>query len=178
LSYLTRAMTRSLGNTASREQRTSLADLGLLPSVSHLRLCCLFGPERSRPFLPDVSPSGHPSCTPGVVCSGAFCRALGGTTCLQSTYCKSRTSARRIPILIINVVSAIRCVAAGALTGSIRVHAAACRRTRFGRACCCSASRACCSTSATSTSCRSTTCATSATTSRAATAAATLCQGG
>jgi hypothetical protein len=88
-------------------------------------------------------------------------------------------SAARIPILIICVVPTIRCIAAGALTGSVRVHAATSRRSRIGGARCCSASCACRSTSATGTSSRSAAGATGATTSRsAATTAAALCQRG
>ena len=88
-------------------------------------------------------------------------------------------SAARIPILIIYVVPTIRCIAAGALTGSVRVHAATSRRSRIGGARCCSASCACRSTSATGTSSRSAAGATGATTSRsAATTAAALCQRG
>jgi hypothetical protein len=88
-------------------------------------------------------------------------------------------SAARIPILIIYVVPTIRCIAAGALTGSVRVHAATSRCSRIGGALCCSASCACRSTSATGTSSRSAAGATGATTSRsAATTAAALCQRG
>ena len=95
-------------------------------------------------------------------------------------------SAARIPILIICVVSTIRCIAAGTLTGSVRVHAATSRRSRIGGARCCSASCACRSTSATGASTRSAAGATGATTSRSAasaasaatTAAAALCQRG
>jgi hypothetical protein len=90
-------------------------------------------------------------------------------------------SAAWIPILIIYVVPTIRCVAAGALTGSVRVHAAARRRSRIGGARCCSASCACRSTSATGTSSRSAAGAAGATTSRSAasaTTAAALCQRG
>ena len=87
-------------------------------------------------------------------------------------------STARIPILIIYVVPTIGCIAAGALTGSVRVHAAT-RRSRIGGARCCSASCACRSTRATSTSSRSAAGATGATTSRsAATTAAALCQRG
>ena len=91
-------------------------------------------------------------------------------------------SSARIPILVIYVVATIRCVAAGALTGSVRVHAATSRRSRIGGARCCSASCACRSTSATGTSSRSAAGAAGATTSRsaasAATTAAALCQRG
>ena len=88
-------------------------------------------------------------------------------------------SAVRISILIIYVVPTIRCIAAGALTGSVRVHAATSRCSRIGGALCCSASCACRSTSATGTSSRSAAGATGATTSRsAATTAAALCQRG
>ena len=91
-------------------------------------------------------------------------------------------SAARIPILIIYVVPTIRCIAAGALTGSVRVHAATSRRSRIGGARCCSASCACRSTSATGTSSRSAAGATGATTSRSAASATTattaLCQRG
>ena len=90
-------------------------------------------------------------------------------------------SAARIPILIIYVVPTIRCIAAGALTGSVRVHAATSRRTRIGGACRCSAGCACCSATATGTPRRSAARATGATTSRAAAttaAAAALCQRG
>ena len=84
----------------------------------------------------------------------------------------------RTPILVINIVSAIRCVAAGALTGRVRIHAAACRCTRVGRAGRCAAGCACCSTSATGTGRRSTTSATGATTSATSATAATLCPRG
>ena len=91
-------------------------------------------------------------------------------------------SSARIPILVIYVVATIRCVAAGALTSSVRVHAAASRRTRIRGSRRCSASCACRSTSATGTSSRSAAGATGATTSRsaasAATTAAALCQRG
>ena len=90
---------------------------------------------------------------------------------LRGPFCGG--SAARIPILIICVVPTIRCIAAGALTGSVRVHAATSRRSRIGDARCCSASCACRSTSATGTSSRSAAGATGATTSRSAASAAT-----
>ena len=109
-----------------------------------------------------TSPTRGAKAPQHVNCAGPFC---GG-------------SAARIPILIICVVPTIRCIAAGALTGSVRVHAATSRRSRIGGARCCSASCACRSTSATGTSSRSAAGATGATTSRSATTAAALCQRG
>ena len=82
-------------------------------------------------------------------------------------------SAAWIPILIIYVVPTIGCIAAGGLTGSVRVHAAARRRSRIGGARCCSASCACRSTSATGTSSRSAAGTTGATASRSAGSATT-----
>ena len=106
-------------------------------------------------------------------------RQLRGLFCLRETDRRDE-SAARIPILIIYVVPTIRCIAAGALTGSVRVHAATSRRSRIGGARCCSASCACCSTSATGTPRRSAAGATGATTSRSAASAPTaaLCQRG
>jgi hypothetical protein len=86
-----------------------------------------------------------------------------------SVWSRRDESAARIPILIIYVVPTIRCIAAGALTGCVRVHAAP-RRSRIGGARCCSASCA--------TSSRSAAGATGATTSRSAASATALCQRG
>jgi len=91
-------------------------------------------------------------------CAGPFC-----------VWSRRDESAARIPILIIYVVPTIRCIAAGALTGCVRVHAAP-RRSRIGGARCCSASCA--------TSSRSAAGATGATTSRSAASATALCQRG
>ena len=78
-----------------------------------------------------------------------------------TTECPAVTSAEPVDF------PTIRCIAAGALTGSVRVHAATSRRLpALGGARCCSASCACRSTSATGTSCRSAAGATGATTSQ------------
>jgi hypothetical protein len=140
----------------------------VVPAICLYRVRCL------RRLLPRSSPTG----TDARLRPRGIRQIPRGLFCVRVTDRRDE-SAARIPILIIYVVPTIRCVTAGALTGSVRVHPATSRSTRFGGARCCSASCARCSPSATGTPRRPAAGATGATTSRSsATTAAALCQRG
>ena len=130
-------------------------------------------PHQKPPPLPSVEPGSIPSQWHLHQPTRTGRRKPRSIRQLRGAFLCGKESAARIPILIICVVPTIRCIAAGALTGSVRVHAATSRRSRIGGARCCSASCACRSTSATGTSSRSAAGATGATTSRSAASATT-----